>query len=343
MNNHPLKFAAFLLLAFFAVLARAEQTIPQISWIADPDNILTQQQRNQISASAAKTDTQTKAVMATIIIRSLDGEPIESYAQRAAAAWSPGYEGDMRGAILVISAGDRKVRIETSKNLSVTLTDSRASQIIDAMKPALKKGDWTTAILTFYDKALPYAGLAPEQAAQKLAEDEHDRKMFGLLLGGFFLVFGAAACGIWYYCVQQDKKRLREEEEFNRRKQAEWEAATSARRQREREQTIRDLVNPRAVTAAAAATYTPPRQERPVQSYTPPPPPPPKRETRRNDDDDGYVGAAAAIAAVAAVAAVSRSSERSSDDSDSRSTWSSPSSDSGGGSSYDGGGSSSDF
>src|SRR5512135_2730718 len=50
--------------------------------------------------------------VAVLTIRTLDGEPIESYSLRVAEAWKLGQKGKDNGALLLVASGDRKVRIE---------------------------------------------------------------------------------------------------------------------------------------------------------------------------------------------------------------------------------------
>lgn len=79
--------------------------------------------------------------VAVLIVPSLDGLSIEEYGIRVGEAWKVGKYGKDNGNILIISTGDRKVRIETGSGSKIT--DGQAAQIIrDSIVPSLKKNDW---------------------------------------------------------------------------------------------------------------------------------------------------------------------------------------------------------
>ena len=70
------------------------------------------------------------------------GEPIESWAVRAFAAWRVGRKGFDDGVAVFILAADRKVRIEVGYGLEDRVPDAVAAQIIgDQMIPRLRAGD----------------------------------------------------------------------------------------------------------------------------------------------------------------------------------------------------------
>jgi uncharacterized protein len=67
--------------------------------------------------------------------------PIERYALEVARAWGIGKEGEHDGALLVVSRGDRALRIEVGRGLEGTLTDSISGRIIrDVIAPRFKQG-----------------------------------------------------------------------------------------------------------------------------------------------------------------------------------------------------------
>jgi uncharacterized protein len=70
------------------------------------------------------------------------GEPIESWAVRAFAAWRVGRKGLDDGVVVFILAADRKVRIEVGYGVEDRLPDALAARIIgDQMIPRLRAGD----------------------------------------------------------------------------------------------------------------------------------------------------------------------------------------------------------
>ena len=81
--------------------------------------------------------------IAVLTIPSLDGENIEDYSIRVAEAWKIGQKGLDNGAILLVAAQDRKIRIEVGRGLEGKLTDLMAGRIIrNDIGPRFKAGDF---------------------------------------------------------------------------------------------------------------------------------------------------------------------------------------------------------
>ena len=81
------------------------------------------------------------------LFHSLDGEPIEPYANRLFRAWGLGQAGENNGILLVVAKNDRKMRIEVGYGLEGTLTDLHTKLIIEnTMVPAFRAGDFAGGI-----------------------------------------------------------------------------------------------------------------------------------------------------------------------------------------------------
>ncbi|MDW6022104.1 YgcG family protein [Mesorhizobium sp. BAC0120] len=84
-------------------------------------------------------------VVATV--DSLDGEPLEDYANRLFRAWGLGQAGENNGVLLLVAKSDRKMRIEVGYGLEGTLTDLHTKLIIEnTMVPAFRAGDFSGGI-----------------------------------------------------------------------------------------------------------------------------------------------------------------------------------------------------
>lgn len=91
-----------------------------------------------------------KGEVAVLIVKSLNGLSIEEYGIRVGEAWKVGKYGVDNGNILIISVGDRKVRIETGSGSSIT--DGQAKQILsDSIVPFLKNSDWNGGVTSGVD------------------------------------------------------------------------------------------------------------------------------------------------------------------------------------------------
>jgi uncharacterized protein len=84
-------------------------------------------------------------VVATI--DSLDGQPLEDYANRLYRAWGLGQAGENNGVLLLVAKNDRKMRIEVGYGLEGTLTDLHTKLIIEnTMVPAFRANDFSGGI-----------------------------------------------------------------------------------------------------------------------------------------------------------------------------------------------------
>ncbi len=87
-------------------------------------------------------ETKTSNQVAVLVLPSLEGEPIESFAHRVATTWKLGQKGTDNGVLLLVALRERKVRIEVGYGLEGTLTDLRSAHIIrNEIVPRFRAGD----------------------------------------------------------------------------------------------------------------------------------------------------------------------------------------------------------
>jgi uncharacterized protein len=76
-----------------------------------------------------------------------DGAELFEFSQRLFEAWKPGTTGKDNGALLLIFAAERKMRIHTGFGMEGVLPDARCKQIIDdRVAPLLRQGNRAAAI-----------------------------------------------------------------------------------------------------------------------------------------------------------------------------------------------------
>lgn len=76
-----------------------------------------------------------------------DGEELFDFSQRLYESWKPGQQGKDNGAIFLVFAADRKMRIHTGRGMEGVLPDARCKQIIeDVVAPQLRQGNREAAI-----------------------------------------------------------------------------------------------------------------------------------------------------------------------------------------------------
>ncbi|MBQ3810068.1 MAG: TPM domain-containing protein, partial [Kiritimatiellae bacterium] len=97
---------------------------------------------NEIAALEAATG---GGQMGVAVFTTLSGIPVEDAALRIARVWRLGREGVDDGALLLVATKDREVRLEIGLGWEGAIPDARAGDVIRAITPDLKAGDWGAA------------------------------------------------------------------------------------------------------------------------------------------------------------------------------------------------------
>jgi uncharacterized protein len=139
---------AWLLLALAWSLAPAYAQdvlpVPALSGrVIDETATLAPAQREALEAKLATLEQGTGAQVVVLLVRTTQPEDIAAYAQRVADQWKIGRREVGDGILVVVSTGERRVRIEVAKALEGAVPDLAARQIIDqAIRPAFRADDY---------------------------------------------------------------------------------------------------------------------------------------------------------------------------------------------------------
>ncbi len=142
-----LLFALFWLFQAVPAFALELPPIPD-TYIYDSAQILSPATRQGLEErlAAFERDSSNQVLVATF--PDLQGETIEEFSIRLAEKWKPGQKGRENGAILVVSKGDRKVRIEVGYGLEGVLPDAVAKSILhNEILPHFKGGYFDAGIV----------------------------------------------------------------------------------------------------------------------------------------------------------------------------------------------------
>lgn len=117
-------------------------------FVNDFANILSSSTESKVQELAVNTQNATTAQVVVVTVPDLEGIDIEGYANELFNNWKIGDSSKDNGVLLLISSGDRKVRIEIGYGLEGAINDAKAGRILDDVAiPYMKNNDYDTAVL----------------------------------------------------------------------------------------------------------------------------------------------------------------------------------------------------
>jgi uncharacterized protein len=130
---------AVLLLSPSALSAYTKPGNPT-GFVNDYAKLFSADERAQLEAKLSGFNTQTGNEVAVVSIETLEGEGIENFAEALFQDWGIGKAGEDNGILLLISKGDREMRIEVGYGLEPYITDIEASHLIqNVLTPAFRQ------------------------------------------------------------------------------------------------------------------------------------------------------------------------------------------------------------
>lgn len=169
--------------AFFSISVYAEEipSSPPSNGVYDPHSYLNQDIIDKVGELNKEwSETTLKPQIAVAVVDSLDKD-IESVANETARAWKVGYSGTDNGILLVIAIKDKKIRTETSNNLSTLITDSKASALNRTVKSDFRRGDYSAGVSAYLSELssfiTPYLSNSASEISEikeKKSEEEKD-------------------------------------------------------------------------------------------------------------------------------------------------------------------------
>jgi uncharacterized protein len=180
--------ASLLMLA--AIPAAVAQTSPNSGMppfpaltgpVVDDAHLLPEDVFDQLSQKLAAYSQANGTQLVVVTLPTLNGYPIEDYGYQLGRHWGIGQKGKNNGAMLIVDAGEKQIRIEVGYGLEGTLTDAQSFLIIhDIIAPHFRSGDYAGGITAGSDAILSVLGGKP------LAAEQHQVRERG---GTGFLMF----------------------------------------------------------------------------------------------------------------------------------------------------------
>ena len=160
------RFALFILLLAVipAATVHAEQwqKLNAQGYVNDFAGVLNLTTAQGLMRLCTEVDQKAKAQIALVTIRSLDGDPVEDFANHLFKKWGVGYRGTDRGVMVLLAVGDHKYWTEVGYGLEPILPDGKVGGFGRDMVPLLRRGDYNSAVLQMVS-----------QIAEVIAQDSH--------------------------------------------------------------------------------------------------------------------------------------------------------------------------
>ena len=159
--------------------SHADAAVPprpaQREYVVDAAGMVSPGDAERIRQIGAELREKTKAELVVVTVDTLDGTDIESYANEMFRSWGIGDAKQNNGVLLLIAKEDRKFRIEVGYGLEGEITDGRAGEILDKMKPYFRDEKYSEGVLNAYQKLAAYAyraaGVAPGADVSETLEE----------------------------------------------------------------------------------------------------------------------------------------------------------------------------
>jgi uncharacterized protein len=189
---HALATAA--LLAALPALGQARE-VPRLTGpVVDEAGVLSAgdlRRLEGLSRAAREVEGRRGVQLQFLLVRELEGEPIESFAIRVAEAWKLGDATRDNGVLVAVAIDDRKVRIEVGNGIEGGLTDAQASRIIrGTIAPAFRAGRYGEGLYEAGVQVLQTLGALPEGVkGRPEARGRVGSRFGGLLMAALVVLF----------------------------------------------------------------------------------------------------------------------------------------------------------
>ena len=124
-------------------------------YVNDYANILNAETKQYIMEANIDLNKKTKAQVCVVTVESLEGKTVEEYATETFRNFGIGDKQQNNGVLILVSTGDRKIRIEVGYGLEGKLTDARTGTILDTYAvPYLKNNNWNEGIRNTFNAVI---------------------------------------------------------------------------------------------------------------------------------------------------------------------------------------------
>jgi uncharacterized protein len=150
------------------------------SWVTDMAGALRPETIVRLNSTLGEFERTNGAEMAVVVIKSLDGRPVEEAALELFELWGIGKKHKDNGLLLLWATGDRRVRIEVGYGLEGALPDGKVGAILDSqIIPRFKSGEFDRGVIDGVDALVSVARNEPVELTSARTES-YDRGRWGI-------------------------------------------------------------------------------------------------------------------------------------------------------------------
>ena len=206
-GNDVLGWFLTILLVWICVVPAYAQSFPTLTGrVVDAANIIPDGEEAALDAKLKALEDTTDRQLVVATIPSLEGYPIDDYANRLFRSWALGQKETDNGVLLLVAPNDRKVRIEVGYGLEPILTDAWSSVVINTLIiPQFKVENYSTGIDRGANMIIKQLVATPDEAARRINDLSQENSNLGFPLGlAIFLIIMLS--GICLYIIISDTR-----------------------------------------------------------------------------------------------------------------------------------------
>jgi uncharacterized protein len=142
-------FRAAALAAFLSTAAYSLDTskLQPRGYVNDFAGVLDAGSERALEAYCGNVERATGAQIAVVLVKSLEGDPVEDVANRLYRQWGIGKKGQDEGILMLLAVEDHKQRAEIGYGLEPIIPDGYAGGVLRGIRPILRQGNYGGALL----------------------------------------------------------------------------------------------------------------------------------------------------------------------------------------------------
>lgn len=182
-------------------------------YVTDPNRYLDSEQTEALNARLTALERTTHTQMAIVILPSIGNEDPMQFATDLAHTWGVGSKEGDNGVMLLMVMEDHAVRLQVGYGLEGTITDAKASYIVnDIIIPAMREDNLYGALSETVEEVMkltasPELRKEMEQAEQKARNRKNAELRRNMLTVGFTVAFICLILAVWKMIVTGRKSR----------------------------------------------------------------------------------------------------------------------------------------